>query len=52
MLDISMCKQAEKPTAQIAHLVFADIRANAKKTKRAGFCQCSTEWNKLKLREN
>jgi hypothetical protein len=27
----------KKPTAQIAHLVFADTRANAEKTKRAIF---------------
>lgn len=33
------CKQAEKPTAQTAHLVFADTKAKAKKTKRAVFCQ-------------
>lgn len=28
----------KKPTAQTAHLVFADTRANAEKTKRAVFC--------------
>jgi hypothetical protein len=33
----------KKPTAQIAHLVFADTQANAEKTKRAIFCQRSTE---------
>ena len=27
----------KKPTAQIAHLVFADTQANAEKTKRAVF---------------
>jgi len=27
--------QAEKPTAQTAHLVFANAKANAEKTKRA-----------------
>jgi hypothetical protein len=27
----------KKPTAQIAHLVFADTQANAEKTKRAIF---------------
>jgi hypothetical protein len=32
-----------KPAAQIAHLVFADTQANAEKTKRAIFCQRSTE---------
>ena len=31
----------KEPTAQIAHLVFADTKANAKKTKRAVFCQRS-----------
>ena len=35
------CKQAEKPAAQTAHLVFADTRANAEKTQRAVFCQRS-----------
>jgi hypothetical protein len=29
--------QCKKPTAQMAHLVFADTRANAQKTKRAIF---------------
>jgi hypothetical protein len=29
----------KKPTAQIAHLFFADTQANAEKTKRAIFCQ-------------
>jgi hypothetical protein len=28
-----------KPAAQTAHLVFADTKANAEKTKRAVFCQ-------------
>ena len=37
------CKQAEKPAAQTAHLVFADTQANAEKTKRAVFCQRSNE---------
>lgn len=35
--------QCKKPTAQTAHLVFADTKAKAKKTKRAVFCQRSTE---------
>jgi hypothetical protein len=30
-----------KPTAQTAHLVFVDTKANAEKTKRAVFCQRS-----------
>ncbi|MFN8116311.1 MAG: hypothetical protein U0W65_09375 [Bacteroidia bacterium] len=34
---------AEKPTAQTAHLVFADTKANARKTKRAVFCQRSKD---------
>jgi hypothetical protein len=29
----------KKPTAQIAHLVFANTQAKAEKTKRAIFCQ-------------
>jgi len=40
------CKQAENPAAQTAHLVFADTRANAEKTKRAVFCQRSNEMRK------
>jgi hypothetical protein len=31
--------QCKKPTAQMAHLVFPDTKANAQKTKRAIFCQ-------------
>ena len=31
----------KKPAAQTAHLVFADTKANAEKTKRAVFCQRS-----------
>jgi hypothetical protein len=34
-----LCPIKEKPAAQTAHLVFADTKANAKKTKRAVFCQ-------------
>jgi hypothetical protein len=37
----------KKPTAQIAHLVFADTQANAEKTKRAIFCQRSTKKKKI-----
>jgi hypothetical protein len=33
--------QCKKPTAQMAHLVFADTQPNAEKTKRAIFCQRS-----------
>ncbi|KAF5036199.1 hypothetical protein DSECCO2_577520 [anaerobic digester metagenome] len=29
----------KKPTAQIAHLVFADTQANAEKLKELFFCQ-------------
>ena len=36
-----LCGIQEKPTAQTAHLVFADTKANAEKTKRAVFCQRS-----------
>ena len=36
----------KKPTAQTAHLVFSDTKANAEKTKRAVFCQRSTERHK------
>ena len=35
--------QKKRATAQIAHLVFTDTQANAEKTKRAIFCQRSTE---------
>ena len=34
---LTLACHAEKPTAQIAHLVFAETRANAEKTKRAIF---------------
>ena len=33
----------EIANAQMAHLVFADTQPNAEKTKRAIFCQRSTE---------
>tara|TARA_B100000508_G_C11427716_1_gene261752 strand:- start:230 stop:349 length:120 start_codon:yes stop_codon:yes gene_type:complete len=33
----------KKPTAQIAHLVFADTQANAEKPKELFFRQRSTE---------
>lgn len=33
----STLRQCKKPTAQTAHLVFADTKANAEKTKRACF---------------
>tara|TARA_B110000902_G_scaffold264243_1_gene345202 strand:- start:5121 stop:5264 length:144 start_codon:yes stop_codon:yes gene_type:complete len=36
-----LCPIKKKPTAQTAHLVFANTRANAEKTKRAVFCQRS-----------
>jgi hypothetical protein len=35
--------QCKNPTAQMAHLVFADTLANAQKTKRAIFFQRSTK---------
>ena len=34
---VRQCKKTAHP--QMAHLVFADTRANAQKTKRAIFCQ-------------
>tara|TARA_Y100001934_G_C12050575_1_gene630572 strand:+ start:101 stop:241 length:141 start_codon:yes stop_codon:yes gene_type:complete len=37
-----------KPTAQTAHLVFADTKANAQKTKRAVFCQRSKKTNEMR----
>ena len=42
----AVVRQCKKPTLGQAHLVFAGTRANAKKTKRAVFCQRSTE-NKM-----
>jgi hypothetical protein len=36
-----LCPIKKKPAAQTAHLVFADTKANAEKTKRAVFCQRS-----------
>jgi len=44
---VTVIAQCKKPTAQTAHLVFADTKANAEKTKRAVSCQRSTE-NKMK----
>ena len=38
----------KKPTAQTAHLVFADTKANAKKTKRAIFYQRSDKRTDIK----
>lgn len=39
----TLCLIVKKPTAQTAHLVFADTKAIAQKTKRAVFCQRLTE---------
>jgi len=39
----SLYAMLKEPTAQTAHLVFADTQANAEKTKELYFCQCSTE---------
>ena len=39
----------KEPTAQIAHLVFADTKANAKKTKRAVFCQRSPRIMRIEI---
>jgi len=36
-----LCGIQEKANAQTVHLVFADTKANAEKTKRAVFCQRS-----------
>ena len=44
---ISYAQLKKEPTAQIAHLVFADTKANAEKTKRAIFCQRSDKMKKL-----
>jgi len=38
----------KKPNAQTAHLVFADTKANAEKTKRAVFCQRSKKTNRIR----
>lgn len=46
-----LCGIQEKPTAQTAHLVFANAKANAEKTKRAVFCQHSTENQKKEKRK-
>jgi hypothetical protein len=40
--------QCKKPTAQMAHLVFADTRAKAQKTERAIFCQRTDRLKELK----
>jgi hypothetical protein len=45
-----LCGIQEKPTAQTAHLVFADTKATAEKTKRAVLCQRSTENDKKEIR--
>jgi hypothetical protein len=36
-MDITSWATYKKPAAQTAHLVFADTKANAEKTKRAVF---------------
>jgi len=40
---ILLAYKKERANAQIAHLIFADTQANVEKTKRAIFCQRSTE---------
>tara|TARA_Y100001933_G_C18771879_1_gene468560 strand:- start:568 stop:717 length:150 start_codon:yes stop_codon:yes gene_type:complete len=45
-----LCGIQEKPTAQTAHLVLADTKANAEKTKRAVFCQRLTENDKKEIK--
>ncbi|MEZ7900756.1 MAG: hypothetical protein QMC34_02485, partial [Flavobacteriales bacterium] len=49
LLTIYGCYQQAKnePTAQIAHLIFADTKANAGKIKRAIFHQRSTRIMRL-----
>jgi len=47
----SKMKQKERATAQIAHLVFTDTKANAEKPKELFFCQHSTQ-NKYLARLN
>jgi hypothetical protein len=41
--NLPLCPIKKNPAAQTAHLVFADTKANAEKTKRAVFCQRSNE---------
>lgn len=40
---LKLCLIVKKPTAQTAHLVFANTQAKVQKTKRAVFCQRLTE---------
>ncbi len=42
-LKNQLCLIVKKPTAQTAHLVFANTQAKVQKTKRAVFCQRLTE---------
>jgi len=42
-------QHTKKPIAQTAHLVFADTRVNALKTKRAIFCQRTERLSELKM---
>jgi hypothetical protein len=42
--------QCKKPTAHTAHLVFAETKTNAKKTKRAVFCQRTDKQKQKKNR--
>jgi hypothetical protein len=45
----TLCFIRKKPTAQIAHLVFANTQANPKKPKELFFCQCTL--NRIEKRE-
>jgi len=42
-----LCGIRKKPTAQTAHLVFAQTQATAEKTKRAIFCQRTDRMNEI-----
>jgi len=44
---VKLSLSVKSPTSQTAHLIFADTKAITEKTKRAVFCQRSTE-NKMK----
>jgi hypothetical protein len=45
----TVVRQCKKADPQMAHLVFADTRVNAPKTKRAIFCQRTERLSELKM---
>jgi hypothetical protein len=45
-----LCGIQEKPTAQTAHLVFADTKANAEKPKELFFANARLKKTKRKLK--